>query len=75
MNELLQKQIALKESKVTHLKDKTVCTIRGKDETCIDVDNQNKFNNISTILDEILTNRRSPEDKNGIGYLNVKYGV
>ena len=35
---------------------------------CLDIETQAKINNSSTILDEILSNQRSPKDKTILGY-------
>ena len=68
MSELLQEQIMKKEIEISYLKAETICKKQEKIETCTNIDTQTKFNNISTILDEIMSFQWSLEDKNGIGY-------
>ena len=66
-NELLIKQLVQKEIEISRLKTEAVCTYQSKIETFMDVETQSKFNINLIILDEILTNQRSPKDKMSLG--------
>ena len=61
VKERLQKQLELKESNAT----------QGKVEVSIDTETQHKFNNSLVILEEILSRQRYPNDKLGIGFVEV----
>ena len=68
MSELLQEHIMKNEIEISYLKAETICKIQEKIETCTNIDTQTKFNNISTILNDIMSFQQSLEDNNGIGY-------
>ena len=67
MNELMQKQITLKELEF-YIKVETDCRIQGKIKTCIDENTQIKFDKRSPILDQILSFQTYLEDKTCIEY-------
>ena len=45
-----------------------ICKNQRKDKLCLDAKNQARHNKNSTILDQILSNQRSPENKASLGY-------